>query len=257
MVTLNDRSRNGNPYRSQSHLAVVLLCAAALPFGCGSDPRERVSEIYELKLDPTPANVEAIRGYLEDHDMQVRVTAMYQLVELGVPDAERLALEALDDPEGFVRMMAAQQLRSFSGPEVVTRLADRVIQDEDSRVRRRAAESLGEIGGGIAIQVLGDCLTDPIAEVREVCVEGLARLDPAAEVPTLVRLLSDDPEWEVRVQAARALGLSGDRSATLALEAATEDVHEYVRGAAAHALERLRTAPLSPDPATEKPSTPS
>jgi len=256
VVISSDRSRNGLMHDPRPRIAMV-VCLAALALGCGDDPRERVSNIYELKMDPTPANVEAIRGYLDDEDLQVRVTAMYQLVELGVPDAQRLALESLDDPEGFVRMMAAQQLRSFSDPEVARRLAERVIEDEDSRVRRVAAESVAEVGGDVAIEVLGRCLTDPIAEVRKMCVEGLARLDPAVGVETLVRLLSEDPEWEVRVQAARALGLSGDRSAMAALEAATEDVHEYVRGAAAHALDRLRSAPVAPEPATEQPLTPS
>lgn len=222
--------------------------------GCDPGASERIDTIYRLKSDPSSANVEKIRTFLDDEDPQVRVTAMYQLVELKVPDAAALALESLTDTEPFVRKMAAQQLGSFHGDDVARGLAERTGGDEDDRVRRQAAVALASVGGEIARQALSACLTDPMADVRKACVEGIARLGSGGDVETLVRLLSEDPEWEVRVQAARALGLSGDRTAIPALEAATEDVHEYVRGAAAHALERVRSAPERPEPIATEPT---
>lgn len=218
--------------------------AVAVTVGCSDDSTERIDEVYRLKNDPTPEHVEAIRTYLEDEDPQVRVTAMYQLVELDVPDARELAVESLEDPDAFVRLMAAQQAERFRGEDVERALAERTAWDDDARVRRRAAESLAVVGGETAMAALGACLTDPIAEVRTACVEGTAKLDPSRHVAALARLLADDPDWKVRVQAARALGLTDDPSVRPDLEAAArQDEHEYVRGAADHALERLAEAP--------------
>lgn len=233
--------------------ALAVVSAIVVFVACGEGPAERIDTIYALKGDPTPEHVESIRAYLDDPDPQVRVTAMYQLVELDVPDARELALEGAADPAPFVRKMAAQQLERFGDEGVARVLAARATEDDDDRVRRQAALSLTEIGGPVAADALGACLTDPVADVRRACTEGVAKVDPGPHVETLVRLLGEDPEWEVRVQAARALGLAGDRDALPALTAATEDVHEYVRAAAAHAIERVREAPGPPaEPALDE-----
>ena len=60
-------------------------------------------------------------------------------------------------------------------------------------------------------------------------------------------ILRDDPEWEVRVHAARALGLSYDEAARPTLESALEDSSEFVRSAAAYALKLLDEGP-PPEP---------
>ena len=49
----------------------------------------------------------------------------------------------------------------------------------------------------------------------------------------------EDEEWEVRANAAQALGMIGDRSARSALEGALEDASDGVRFAAQRALKRL------------------
>ena len=56
------------------------------------------------------------------------------------------------------------------------------------------------------------------------------------DVPAEARILREDGVWEVRAQAARALGRSGDPAAVPALEDALQDENEFVRSAAANAL---------------------
>jgi len=72
--------------------------------------------------------------------------------------------------------------------------------------------------------------------VRLAAIRELRAFDPRAAKERLARLLLDDPSWEIRVQAARALGETGEADVKAALEAALEDPNEFVRGAAANSL---------------------
>ena len=81
----------------------------------------------------------------------------------------------------------------------------RLLGDNEARVRRRAALSLGRVG-----------LSDA--------------------VPPLTRVLAGDPEPEVRQMAAFALGLVGDASARPALVAALADPDVLTQGRAAEGL---------------------
>ena len=69
-----------------------------------------------------------------------------------------------------------------------------------------------------------------IAGVIEAVGEGVERL---------IGLLANDPAWEIRVQAAAALGRAPAESARPALLAAIEDPVEFVRTAASKSLEEL------------------
>jgi HEAT repeat protein len=73
-------------------------------------------------------------------------------------------------------------------------------------------------------------------DVRLAATRGLRELDPGFAKPELARLLLEDPQYEIRVQAARALGLTGDPEIRSLLESALEDPNEFVRAAAANAL---------------------
>lgn len=230
-----DRDSDRGPVAS----VVVVVAAALLVSGCAGDVHERIESIHELKLDPSPENLEKIRRYLDDPDKDVRSTAMFALVTAGVPDAIDLALDGLEDPDAFVRMTAAVLLGDFEDPAVASPLAERLLHDEDWMVRWRAAESLGTIGGEVAVDALAEGMSDPLQKVRLASVIGISRHAPAVHVEMLSRLVRDDPEWEVRVQAARALGRSRDPAAGPALEAALDDSNEFVRSAAAYALSLL------------------
>jgi HEAT repeat protein len=80
-------------------------------------------------------------------------------------------------------------------------------------------------------------LADPLDNVRLAAVRGVRELNPELATAQLSRMLLEDPIWEIRVQAARGLGGTGDPMVTPVLETAMGDANEFVRSAAAHALE--------------------
>lgn len=224
-------------------LAAILGIAVV---GCAHEAENRVQSIYDLRRNPTTANLEKIRASLQDVDPQVRVTALFTLVTAEVPDARDLALAALEDPDGFVRTTAATLLGEFRDTSLSSALTARVQDDPDAHVRQRAAEALGRTRGPDAVRGLSIGLVDPIKGVRLASAVAAAEAGPREHVATLRKLVVDDPEWEVRVQAARALGMAQDASALPEIERALGDPSEFVRAAAALARKRIADASIAP-----------
>jgi HEAT repeat protein len=206
---------------------------------CTQDRNERISSIYALKADPTPENVGQIRVLLADPDRDVRATALNALVGLRVDDAQELARAGLDDGDGFVRATAAKLLGDLESEPDAEKLVALLRGDSDPIVRLRAAEALRYIGGETAVAGLAQGLSDPLEDVRLAATRGLRELNPGYAKPELARLLLEDPHYEIRVQAARALGTTGDPEMRPLLESALEDPNEFVRAAAANALRTL------------------
>jgi HEAT repeat protein len=207
--------------------------------GCAESPQERRWDIYELARDPTPANVARIRAMLDDPDRDIRATALNKLVGLGVEDAEPIALSGLDDEDGFVRSIAAKRIGDLGNLEHTDRLIAVVSHDPDPRARETAVVSLEGFGSDAAIEGLILGLDDPMSRVRLAAVNAVRRLAPEKAKATLARLVLEDSSWEIRVQAAGALGRTGDSGMVPVLEAAEKDESELVRSAAARALTQL------------------
>jgi HEAT repeat protein len=173
---------------------------------------------------------------LVDADRDIRATALNALVGLEVDDSAALALAGMRDEDGFVRATAAKLIGDLGDPAHVGVLATALLEDPDPVARQRAAESLEILGGTAALAALDSCLADPMERVRLACIDGLRKLDPAFAKAALLRLLAEDPAWEIRAQAARTLGLTGDPEVVEGLETALDDPNEFVRSAAKNAL---------------------
>lgn len=220
-------------------IAVRAICAVALlAVACGETVEGRRDHIYKLKADPTTENIVLIRELIEDENDEVRATALHALVELAVPDAGELAVAGLADPDGWVRQTAAHALKAVGDERAVAPLADTLAEDEDYVVRQKAASALTAIATGDAIAALVVALEDPIKEVRLAAVRGVVKLDPEFAVDAMVTMVLQDPDWEIRVQAAAALGLSSHDEIIPILEEAANDPNEFVRAAVARALKR-------------------
>jgi len=213
-------------------LCLLLLAAS----GCSKDVPGRVESVYELKLDPTEKNRGRIRALLADPSHDVRATALNALVSLGEADARQLASAAVDDESGFVRSIAIKLLGDLKAEESTAALVRRLRVDPDPIVRQRAAESLTRFGNEQASDGLRQGLSDPMKVVRLACVKGVRRLQPVDAVPALARLVLEDSMWEIRVQAAGALGRFGGAEIRPVLEKALDDPNEFVRSAASNAL---------------------
>ena len=228
-----------------------VLAVGLFFFGCADSTTEKIAEIYELKMDPSPENVATLRELLAEKNRDLRVTALNSLVTLGVDDAADLAVAALNDEDSFVRATAAKLVGDQGDPALSGFLARVLRADPDALVRKRACQALARIGGDEAGPALIAALRDPDSLVRVEAIKGAKKIAPGQGSARLAELLAEDPMWEVRVQAASALGLCGDPAAGDGLRAALTDPVEFVRAAAARALEVYRPDPSPPPPAAD------
>ena len=204
---------------------------------------------------------ESLVAALKDDDSDVRQKAAEALDKLGWKakneDEERLyfiaqkdwekcialngttmktLIPALMDKNPRVRKKAAEVLGEIENPAIKALVA--ALRDDSSEVREKAAEALTEMGGIPVIQQLVLALKHEHFCVREKAAESLGKIGDNRVVKPLVTALND-ANWKVREKAAEALGRIGDNRAIESLVAALKDDDSDVRKKAAEALDKL------------------
>jgi HEAT repeat protein len=118
---------------------------------------------------------------------------------------------------------------------------DEVLSTEPSLVVRvHAVTVLSEIGDEKSILVLADVLKkDPSSLIRHEAAFSMGQLGLKSAVPFLMEAATTDPSEIVRHESAAALGAIGDERARHALEKASRDVSDEVRGSAIASLFNL------------------
>jgi HEAT repeat protein len=221
-----------------------------------------------------PRAVEPLIAALKDTDSHVRFSAAAALVKIAAPAVEPL-VAALKDPDSNVRVLAADALGEIKDLRAVEPLVA-ALKDSDSNVRRMAASWLGKIKDPRAVEPLIAALKDTDSHVRfsaaaalvktgvpavEPLIEamrplvaapnspaninnlkmveaGLVRIGTPAVEPLIAAL--KDPDSNVRVMAADALGKIKDPRAVEPLIAALKDSDSNVRQMAARTLGEIK-----------------
>ncbi len=138
-----------------------------------------------------------------------RYGAVVTLGNVGHCRAVPALIRALKDHAEYVRLEAARALAKIPDPASIAPLIEVLAGDEDGSVRREAAVALRAVGG-----------QSPV-------------------VAHAFRQALSDPSWEVRAEAARALGRVDDEASVEPLLAALEDRSYTVQTSAQHALANL------------------
>jgi len=141
--------------------------------------------------------------------------------------------EGREKPMGFVLSQLATPtvFRTFLNIGVLGR------PEASDRVAR-ALRTTEAASGAIALSEISSRLDDPDAEVREEAARALGRIGSSDAVDALLRHLTD-PFSAIRPAAARALGRIGDRRCIEPLVAALADRSEELQEACCQALGRM------------------
>ena len=207
-----------------------------------SDEEERRGAVLALATLETQAARGLLVSALGDKSERVRAAALTALGELGDPTlAAEVAPLLLKDKSIFVRKSAAYALGHLPNPAGTAALVA-ALGDKNVEVRGAAAVALGEYADAQAIGPLSRALADKSEFVRAQSAHALGANGRAARgaVSSLIRLLTSDPDYEAKRQAAWALGEIGDPTAIPALEAARRAPDPYLSSAALAAIEKIK-----------------
>ena len=135
------------------------------------------------------------------------VHAYYTLNATGGEGLVPVFLEALNDSDANVRILAVNQLTGYRKEETIGPISDLLKHDRDEQVRAAAALSLGQLGYQQARLFLLDALSDESPSVVEAAIRGLGWLKSREALQPLKDKLRGDSEsdWEVQRAAADAL----------------------------------------------------
>ena len=145
--------------------------------------------------------------------------------------------EGRERPMGFVamRLFTPGVFRTFLNLRVITRS---VSSDEAARALR----SMDGVSTDLAVSDMIHRLEDPDSEVREEAARALGRSRSAEAVDALVSCLAD-PSSPIASEAAQALGQIGDPRAVPALVAGLESPVPEIRAACTRALQMIERPP--------------
>lgn len=201
-------------------------------------PEARVTALERLREDPRSAPVVAVTARLQDPHPDVRVAAVQVLEALEDDEVLMVVLDALSDPSEEVRTAAREAFQRRRSEEMVRRLQAGLSTSGRSRVVAHLLADMGESDALIdaartapevrrvviealersgAIREMVLALEDRRPERRRAACDQIGALGAPEGVDPLVTRLSD-PDLEVRIKAAAALGAIGDRSALHALK---------------------------------------
>jgi HEAT repeat protein len=216
--------------------------SAFIGLSCARGIDARIDGAYVLARHPNEGNKNKIEALLHDPDRDVRATALVVMQGIDRERAERIAAGALQDPDGLVRAAAVTIVASAADPEMKQRLAALAASDPVWQVRSRALDALASSDDPAARDTLAGALSDPVRHVRRAALRAGVARPGLLPVDRLDELVVSDPDWENRVEAARALGSSKDPEAFRGLDAAVADPNEFVRASAAGERKALEQA---------------
>ena len=179
------------------------------------------------------APIDRLAALLDDADVDVRHAACRALGMLGSDDAARVLTGSLVGGRVNPDRVLEELERPWAAPVLEQALADPAF----AAVRSLLAEALGCAGDASATPALVALVETGSDEERTRACRALARTRSRSGAPVLCAALAD-PAWQVRAQAALALGAigRGDRKTVKALEVGLGDAEWWVRANCASAL---------------------
>ncbi|MEP3481846.1 MAG: HEAT repeat domain-containing protein [Fuerstiella sp.] len=178
-----------------------------------------------------------LKKYLESGEEELCRRAFTTLKRLREKKAAKLVLPFLSDDDSDLRRQAAEVLGLCGDPKVLPQLCDTLKTDKVPAVCAAAARALGELHDERAISVLEEALYET-HDTKCQAVIALGKLKSTTSVPALLAQLRD-PASDVRYHACVALGQMGQISNPELICELLDDKDPMVQRGAKAALEKL------------------
>ncbi|MCE2974939.1 MAG: HEAT repeat domain-containing protein, partial [Pseudanabaena sp. CoA8_M7] len=192
---------------------------------------------------------------VKDENPLVQKLAVTTLWELANPAAVPVLVDCLSSPVEGIREEAKSALGELVTPDHLLLLLDALLRDDINmqlnilfllrkihdvqclpyvmpffesplpELRETAITTLRYLNQVERCEPALALISDPEATVRRAAALTLGHLTDAAIVPILCKAVTDDPDWEVRRNAAKSLTTHANPDAIDALEQSAEDQH--------------------------------
>jgi HEAT repeat protein len=169
-----------------------------------------------------------------------RVAVVERLGDVKSPLATDELIGALVDPSFNVRYEAINSIaRTPPRPELTEALVQ-ILRDGEPELRAAAAWALARTGTPDAVPALRECLDSEYPLLRSRAARALGTLNDLQSVGRLRGMLRDEPDVELKVAYAVALGSLGDKESAEDILALLREAHgEMVRSELALAASRI------------------
>jgi HEAT repeat protein len=168
---------------------------------------------------------------VSEGDYEPRMSAAKGLKELDLHEATLRLLPYLSNDNPRIRRYAAETLGYMQAAEAVPRLVEALTQDTHRESRAAAATALGEIGDTSVVPILIEELKRS-SDIQGPLIVALGELRDRRAVPVLLELFHQGkihPDWGVYSWFAEALGLIADPAAVDVLIYIIENINDLVK----------------------------
>ncbi len=207
---------------------------ALLPLVKSQDRIQREYVIAALGNLKAVAAVPALAETLADDQMGRRYIAAWALGEIGSESAVKPLVGALENQDEEVRKYATRSLIKLNRLAVLP-LIELLTLNPTPLAEAAAVRALGDIADPRAVEILLQRLN---GASRADVVTALGKLKDSRTIDALVSVLHD-PVWQIRMNAAMALGPVGTDKQAAVLETLLEDEVNVVREWTARSLEMM------------------
>jgi HEAT repeat protein len=206
-------------------------------------------------MSTTPAPVKSLLDGLRSADEAVRAESARALGTCGDGVTAGPALvQMLDDTSELVRADAIEALFQLDFKEAIPAVSRLLQADESALVRACAAETLGDMGDGAVVAVLGSALGDEDGAVRAYAANAVGLLGSTEHLPLLDARLAIEQVASVRVELHAARARLGAPGALAEIVAVLETMDEDLGINVLNACEDLARRRHPPDLDAERPA---
>jgi len=181
-----------------------------------------------------PEGIRPLMDLLRNGTPEQQLSAIKALGEVKDERILKLSLEALRKPSTLVKLAALEIIKNFADPSTYDAV-ERLLGDKEVNLRVAAIGPAMTCGGTRAMPRLLRLLKDPSWEVRREAAKALGHMGDPVAVEGLGKALRDH-DHDVREAVAVALGRIGDPHAIGPLALTLIDDESFVRNAAYNAL---------------------
>ena len=185
------------------------VCSLALLscIGCHRASEPKTESVVHPKIESNASTeqpvanpqLEKLVTQLASSDVEERRAAAYALGQSGGKDAVPHLINALSDPDLYVRTYAIQSLRDLRDPRAVNRLCELLTeQAAEPQIVSNVMRALGSIKSPLALPTLLAALESDDPFTRYDVAFTLGEIGDPAAIPALEKLRSDETKPERR-----------------------------------------------------------